>query len=278
MATFCKNANLLPRTTIAKKSRNQAKSFKDLTSLLPPNSSNPKTVILLDDDDTLNHSVCYPTSAIPPFISYEFIFEYANRHHLLLPPNCDSVADAFSTLLLPNSLNQKTVVLDLDETLIHSTIFRDTSVAITPPINYDFLVSFGGEEVIAYVTKRPFVDEFLQYLNQNNFEVVIFTAGTKEYASPVLDKLDPNGFISHRLYKDSRKLVDGKYYVKDLSNLGRDLKNVVIVDDKSRSYELQPENGIPIKRFIDDLQDNELKKLMDSFFKSCDQYGSIIGI
>ncbi|GKE60195.1 Dullard phosphatase domain containing protein, eukaryotic, partial [Tanacetum coccineum] len=201
---------------------------------------------------------------------YEFILEYANRNHLLLPPNCDSVTDDFSTLLLPNSLNQKTVVLDLDETLIHSTIFRDTSVAITPPINYDFLVTFGVKEAV-YVTERPFVDEFLQYLSQNNFEVVIFTAGTEEYASPVLDRLDPNGFISHRFYRDSCKLVDGKYYVKDLSNLGRDLKNVVIVDDKPISYELQPENGIPIKRFVDDLQDNELKKLMDSFFKSCDQ-------
>nr|GEY42122.1 Dullard phosphatase domain, eukaryotic [Tanacetum cinerariifolium] len=74
------------------------------------------------------------------------------------------------------------------------------------------------------------------------------------------------------LFRDSRKLVNGKYQVKDLSNLGRDLKNVVIVDDKPRSYKLQPENGFPIKRFIDDLQDDELKKLMDCFFKSCDQY------
>ncbi|GJU20796.1 Dullard phosphatase domain containing protein, eukaryotic [Tanacetum coccineum] len=129
---------------------------------------------------------------------------------------------------------------------------------------------FGGE--VAYVKKRPFVDEFLQYLKQKNFEVVIFTVGTKEYASPVLDRLDPNGLISHILYRDSRKLVNGKYHVKDLSNLGRDLKNVVIVDDRLRSYKLQPENGIPIKRFIDDVQYDELKKLMDTFFKSYDQY------
>ncbi|PWA75110.1 Dullard phosphatase domain, eukaryotic [Artemisia annua] len=143
----------------------------------------------------------------------------------------------------------------MDETLIHSTLFKeDTSVAIAPPINYDFLVTFGRE--VAYVTKRPFVDEFLQYLNQKNFEVVIFTAGSEEYASQVLDRLDPNGFIRHILYRDSRKLVDGKH-VHDLSNLGRDLKNVVIVDDKPRSYMLQPENGIPIKRFIDHLQDIE---------------------
>nr|GFB90439.1 Dullard phosphatase domain, eukaryotic [Tanacetum cinerariifolium]GFC23369.1 Dullard phosphatase domain, eukaryotic [Tanacetum cinerariifolium] len=74
------------------------------------------------------------------------------------------------------------------------------------------------------------------------------------------------------LYRDSRKLVNGKYHVKDLSNLGRDLRNVLIVDDKHRSYKLQPKNGIPIKRFIDDLHDDELKKLMDNFFKCCDKY------
>ncbi|PWA59030.1 Dullard phosphatase domain, eukaryotic [Artemisia annua] len=214
---------LLPQPAL----KTSVKCCQDLSTLLPPK----KTLILLDDDDTLNHSVCYPT--LPPFISYD---EYAIRNHLLLPPNCDS-AGYFSTLLLPNSLNQKTVVLDLDETLIHSTLFRDTSIAITPPGNYDFLVTFGRE--VAYVTKRPFVDEFLQYLNQKNFEVVIFTAGSEEYASPVLDRLDLNGFIRHRLYRNSRKLVDGKH-VKDLSNLGRDLKNVVIMDDRPRSYKLQP--------------------------------------
>nr|GFB05856.1 Dullard phosphatase domain, eukaryotic [Tanacetum cinerariifolium] len=74
------------------------------------------------------------------------------------------------------------------------------------------------------------------------------------------------------LYRDSRKLVNGKYHVKDLSNLGQDLRNVLIVDDKHRSYKLQPENGIPIKRFIDDLHDDGLKKLIDNFFKSCDKY------
>nr|GEW68313.1 Dullard phosphatase domain, eukaryotic [Tanacetum cinerariifolium] len=249
MEPICMKANLLPKTTIPKRISKRRK---------------PSNTTLLQKQ--LSHHI---TAAIPSSISYEFLFEYANRNHFLLPTNL--VAGDFSTTLLPpNSLNQKTVVLDLDETLIHSTIFRDTSIPITPPINYDFLVKFGGE--VAYVKKRPYVDEFLHFLNQNNFELVIFTAGTKEYASPVLDRLDPNGFISHRLYRDSRKLVNGKYHVKDLSNLGRDLKNVVIVDGKPRSYKLQPENGFPIKRFIDDLQDDELKKLMDWFFKSCDQY------
>ncbi|GJS28819.1 putative reverse transcriptase domain-containing protein [Tanacetum coccineum] len=207
METICMKANLLPKTTIAKRISKRRK---------------PSNTTLLQKQ--LSHHI---TAAIPSSISYEFLFEYANRNHLLLPTNCNLVAGDFSmTLLPPNSLNQKTVVLDLDETLIHSTIFRDTSIPITPLINYDFLVKFGGE--VAYVKKRPYVDEFLHFLNQNNFELVIFTAGTKEYASPVLDR---TGFEEYHTARRKKK-----------------------------------------QWIIDDLQDDELKKLMDCFFKSCDQY------
>ena len=32
------------------------------------------------------------------------------------------------------------------------------------------------------------------------FELVIFTAAVKEYADWILDRLDPNKLITHRLY------------------------------------------------------------------------------
>ncbi|GKB75825.1 Dullard phosphatase domain containing protein, eukaryotic [Tanacetum coccineum] len=92
----------------------------------------------------------------------------------------------------------------------------------------------------------------------------------ESYTSATLDKLDPNGLISHRLYRKSCKILDGMS-VKDLSDLGRDLKNVVIIDDQPKSYRLQSENAIPIRPFVDDLQNNELRKLMDDFFDKCDQ-------
>ncbi|PWA95912.1 Dullard phosphatase domain, eukaryotic [Artemisia annua] len=94
---------------------------------------------------------------------------------------------------------------------------------------------------------------------------------TEAYASPILDKLDPKSLISHRLYAQSCKIHYG-WPVKDLSDLGRDLKNVVIIDDQPASYRFQPENGIPIKKFIGDRQDYELKKLMDELFDKCEQY------
>lgn len=155
--------------------------------------------------------------------------------------------------------SQKTVFLDLDETLIHT-------VSATPRSNYDFIVErlVKGERRVYYVLKRPFVDEFLQFLSEKNFQIVIFTAGYEKHVSPVLDKLDPKGLIAHRLYQDSCKILNGKL-VKDISCFGRDLNRVVIIDDKPRFCRLQPENAILIKPFIDDLEDDELNKLMNYF-------------
>ncbi|PIN06693.1 TFIIF-interacting CTD phosphatase, including NLI-interacting factor [Handroanthus impetiginosus] len=161
------------------------------------------------------------------------------------------------------SPQKKTIFLDLDETLVHST-------ANIPPDYYDFVVRpvIEGEHVDFYVLKRPFVDEFLNVLSQK-FEIVVFTAGLMEYASLVLDKLDWRKVISHRLYRDSCKPVDGKF-VKDLSEIGRELKRVAIVDDNPNSYQFQPDNAIPIKPFTDDLGDEELKKLIE-FFEGCEE-------
>ncbi|KAI3719103.1 hypothetical protein L6452_19993 [Arctium lappa] len=169
----------------------------------------------------------------------------------------------------PNSPDQKTVFLDLDETLIHST----PATGPSPPGNYDFVVKplLDGERIGFYVVKRPFVDEFLHFLKRNDFEIVIFTAGIEEYASLVLDKLDWRGLISHRLYRNSCKEMEGKF-VKDLSDLGRDMKKAVIVDDNPNSYGLQPENAIPIRPFTDDLRDDELSKLMSGFFGKCNEF------
>ncbi|KAE8728744.1 putative Haloacid dehalogenase-like hydrolase superfamily protein [Hibiscus syriacus] len=162
--------------------------------------------------------------------------------------------------------NMKTIVLDLDETLVHS-------VPGPPPKMYDFMFkpNIFGLEMNFYVLKRPGVDEFLEAISKK-YEVVVFTAGLEPYASLLLDVLDPKGLISHRLYRDSCKQIGRGRFIKDLSTMGRDLGKVVIVDDNPKSYSLQPANGIPIKRFEYDIEDTELKKLTQFFQRYCDDF------
>ncbi|XP_052477982.1 uncharacterized protein LOC105775972 [Gossypium raimondii] len=181
-------------------------------------------------------------------------------------PQFDYVDVKARNLLPPLGPDKKgTIVLDLDETLVHSRLGP-------PPPRYDFAVSrvMDGVTIYFYVFKRPGVDEFLEIISKK-YEVVVFTAGHKAYASKVIDTLDPKGLISHRFYRDSCKQVRGKF-IKDLSEIGRDLRKTVIVDDNPKSYSLQPENGIPIKPFYgDELWDRELMKLA-GFFERCDVF------
>lgn len=151
------------------------------------------------------------------------------------------------------------LVLDLDETLVHSS-FQPTAV-------FDFQIQVQIDSTChdVYVAKRPYVDEFLTRMAQH-YEVVIFTASLAKYANPVLDNLDPNGTIHHRLFRDSC-VPNGSQFVKDMSIIGRDIKKAMIVDNSPSSYAFQPENGIPIESWFDDKSDRCLVELADALEK-----------
>ena len=70
-----------------------------------------------------------------------------------------------------------------------------------------------------------------------NFEIVIFTAGTEEYADWVLSFLENVSFIKYRLYRQHALPFKG-YYLKDLSRLGRDISKVIIVDNIAENFAL----------------------------------------
>lgn len=92
------------------------------------------------------------------------------------------------------------------------------------------------------------------------YELVVFTAGLKDYADWILNDFDRSGYISHRLYRDHTKYRNG-VYVKDISKLGRDLNKTIIIDNIEENFCFQPDNGIPIKSWYHDQSDRELEKM-----------------
>ncbi|KAL3855480.1 hypothetical protein ACJMK2_014691 [Sinanodonta woodiana] len=166
-----------------------------------------------------------------------------------------------TSYLLPSQRQQDTqrkcVVIDLDETLVHSSF--------KPISNADFIVPVEIDGTIhqVYVLKRPFVDEFLQKMGEL-FECVLFTASLAKYADPVADLLDKWGVFRSRLFRESCVFHRGNY-VKDLSKLGRDLSQVVIVDNSPASYIFHPDNAVPVQSWFDDMQDSELLDLIPFF-------------
>lgn len=160
------------------------------------------------------------------------------------------------------NIGRKTLVLDLDETLIHSSfrVVRNADIVIA--------VEIEGEHHQVYVRKRPGVDEFLVRVAQL-YEIVVYTASMSKYASPLLDKLDVNNVCTWRLYREAcTKLKQG--YVKDLARLGRDLKTTIIIDNSPTCYALQPDNAIPIRTWRDDVNDRELLDLIPILFSLAD--------
>lgn len=157
-------------------------------------------------------------------------------------------------LLPPVSSSQpgykKCLVLDLDETLVHSSF--------KPIDRPDFIVPVEIESVMhyVYVLKRPGVDEFLEKMAEL-FEIVVFTASLQKYADPLLDLLDTRKVVAYRLFREACVNFNGQL-VKDLSKLGRDLRHTIIVDNSPTSYMLHVQNAMPIRSWFDDPDDREL--------------------
>uniref|UniRef100_A0A8U7MTW8 protein-serine/threonine phosphatase n=5 Tax=Passeriformes TaxID=9126 RepID=A0A8U7MTW8_CORMO len=157
----------------------------------------------------------------------------------------------------PQDASKLCVVIDLDETLVHSSF--------KPVNNADFIIPVEIDGIMhqVYVLKRPHVDEFLQRMGEL-FECVLFTASLAKYADPVADLLDKWGAFRARLFRESCVFHRGNY-VKDLSRLGRDLRRIIIVDNSPASYIFHPDNAVPVASWFDNMADTELLDLLPFF-------------
>ena len=189
------------------------------------------------------------------------------RHrHLAMTSHDDDVACFVSSavpqdeqslppLLPPSSCPQKpTLVLDLDETLVHA------SFQLEEPSYPARMIVVEGTRI--WLALRPLAHQFLSLLAVH-YELVVWTAGTVEpYGRAVVNELDPSGsLISHSLFRQHCTQDECYGFVKDLSRLGRD-KRTRICDNNPVSFRFQPDAGILVKDFYGDPYDGFLKSLL----------------
>ena len=175
-------------------------------------------------------------------------FHHSNLYPHSLPHKMPQIED-----------ERKALVLDLDETLIHTSTF--------PPLS--LVKSFKiSSNVTEYVYLRPGVAEFLDKVC-SMFEVFIFTASTKNYADEILDQLCPQIDKYHRFYRDNCKFKSKKVK-KDLSKFKRPLSKVIMVDDNPNMKSIYPDNTIHIDKWNGTPSDDFLLGEILPILKKCE--------
>ena len=163
---------------------------------------------------------------------------------------------AISEIAMPRF--DKILMLDIDETLIHSSyhlLDREADLQLGP----------------YYIYKRPGVEYFLDQCFEW-FEVGIWTTATKDYATFImehlLDDLLKLAFMWTR--KSCERNIDFDhmfaYYIKDLQKLCREKKydpsKIIVIDDLWKTAEKNPENLVLVDRYDGNSEDDELYRLI----------------
>ncbi|CUG89563.1 NLI-interacting factor, putative [Bodo saltans] len=157
-----------------------------------------------------------------------------------------------------------TLVLDIDETLLH-TVHQERHPQVRHLDNYHVLL-------------RPHVGTFLKEVHEL-FEVVLWTAGVATYGGAMANVLEQAAGLEKSNYydaevlwasldptkKDTAEVADNDNvnwyllsraqtltshnWMKYIPMLGRDEKSVIMIDDNVRSFPLTPRGGVKIGAF-----------------------------
>jgi Dullard-like phosphatase family protein len=155
----------------------------------------------------------------------------------------------------PQPIKKKTLVLDIDGTLV-CTSTREH------PTNH---IKGEGQKFkqIKSISVRPYAIELIRTLSVF-FEIVIFTFGTSSYANIIANYLDPENKYIEYIFHRAHCIVDNDLVIKNLRVIGgRELKDLIILDNSVASFAANIENGIYIPTYEKDNTDIELKRVME---------------
>ena len=169
----------------------------------------------------------------------------------------DDLVDKMVYLPPKRRKDLKTLILDLDETLIHC----DEDLSKPNDIVTDIRFA-GGEIVKCGVSIRPYASEFIKLMSKY-FEIVIFTASHSCYANIILNILDPeNEYITYRMFREYCYETEEGIFLKDLRIFkNRKIEDIILVDNACYSYANQISSGVPIIPYFRGNRDRELVEL-----------------
>ena len=140
------------------------------------------------------------------------------------------------TQSLPFTPYKKTLILDMDETLIHADVdykfkYHDTILKFK---YQDDETGNDEEEINIPLILRPHLFDFLNIVSQQ-YELILFTASEKAYADAIVDYIEKERkYFNKRLYRDSCLYLNPGLYIKDLSIFdNRKLEDISVLSEIS---------------------------------------------
>lgn len=192
-------------------------------------------------------------------IDYDSIFSLENAHNVNYIKHTPSSNPS-------NNKKKRLLLLDLDETLVHSEIHNGKLSSSQRTMRK---VSTCKRKTISYLDNgiyysidlyiRPHLNKFLKKVSEL-FDLAIFTASIRTYADKILKIIDPeNRYFKFRLYRNSCISIQDRVYIKDLRIIKNySPENVVLMDNSLYSFMNQPMNGVLVNSFYFDGDDVQL--------------------
>eukprot|EP00884_Botryococcus_braunii_P018178 jgi/Botrbrau1/5043/Bobra.37_1s0009.1 len=183
-----------------------------------------------------------------------------------------------------------TLILDLDQTLVHSIKIKNGNTNVSDMLQYEpnHVVPLDLEELKrlgeleesrtdinrleTYIWYRPGLERFMQRAAEL-FEIVIFSAGRPFHVNAILSHI-PNRPCITRVFTENHTTVfslgrksQKEFRVKDISSIfggehPRLPGNVIVVDDLVKYFCKHLDNVVPIVPFRGDPDDKELDWLL----------------
>ena len=180
----------------------------------------------------------YPFEALKSFF-YSFLTSKETFYKNIKSKNkSNSINNSFHYLLPKIHEHKYTLILDLDETLIYSQI------------NFDY--KLNNKIILPKTTliMRPGLHEFLHDMKLL-YELIVFSSGSPEYVDPIIKAIEKEEkYFDYVLYRHHMTVDEFGDNVKNLNLIGRNLNSTIIIDDVSKNFKMQKDNGICIRPFV----------------------------
>ena len=115
---------------------------------------------------------------------------------------------------------------------------------------------------------------------KNICELILFSFGTSTYVDSVVKVIEKNEKFFEYILDRNHGIYENGNCIKDLNMLNRDLKNIIIIDDTYKYFQLHKENGICVKPFYGDIENDKntlvvLGNILQKIFRDANITGDI---